>query len=548
VDLPAPTLTQSNRRFAAAVLASLAFLVALVFWDRRAPPRLSSPAGAPVEAADLKASDDRPPRLLKGTPPLAPAQHLAINPTIICRTLVGTDGKVVEARAYQPRPELAEYERAALVAVRQYEFEPAVKGRSSVQAWVNWPVTFADPSQIVGTVRLKGSDTIGGELAPRLGAAFRDERPDLNVTVEAYGTATAFTGLFDQNADIGLASRSADRDEVERAAFLHIKLDEYVFAYDGIAVIVHPQNPINELSLEQVAKIFSGKTKTWKEAGAAKGGGSGAEPPPRTGAIHRLSRPSYSGTHAFFLQRVVKLNRSDSPDGFATDTESVERNEDLVAKVAADPDAIAYVGLGWVHKAVKALALSGDGPAVRPSEDTIQDATYPVSRPLLMYTRGAPSANAAAFLRFVFSSAGQGLIKSAGFVPTEATVLVIVPREKPEVPAYDLFRVAYPERSAAIDATEEPKVSRAVEALKAPRTKVLVVGNADGSEGDAAACLALSEQRSRAMSDYLEKQGVPATSVVVASDGSSHPVAAKGTPGAQGSNRRTDLYVVHEGG
>ena len=92
-----------------------------------------------------------------------------------------------------------------------------------------------------------------------------------------------------------------------------------------------------------VAKIFSGKTKTWKDAGAPKGG-----------AIHRLSRPSYSGTHVFFLQRVVKLNRSDSPDGFAADTEWVERNDDLVAKVAggfldfdvaiATPDLMGQVG------------------------------------------------------------------------------------------------------------------------------------------------------------------------------------------------------------
>ncbi len=537
MDLSAPPASRPNQLWTVGVLAGVALVAVLVVWDRLAPPRLPPPSSAPLEAAELKGSDDRPPRLLKGTPPLAPAQHLAINPTIICRVLIGADGKVIEARAYQPRPELAEYEHAALLAVRHYEFEPATRGRSAVDAWINWPVTFADPSQIVGTVRLKGSDTIGGELAPRLGAAFRDERPDLDVTVEAYGTATAFTGLFNQDADIGLASRGASREELARASFLHIKLDEYVFAYDGIAVIVNPQNPVDELSLDQVAKIYSGKIRTWKDAGAPKGG-----------TIHLLSRPAYSGTHGFFLQRVVKLDRADSPEGFSPDTEWVERNEDLTARVAADPDAIAYVGLGWVHKGVKALALSANaGHAVRPSEDTIQDATYPVSRPLLMYTRGAPSANAAAFLRFVFSSAGQGLIKSTGFVPTEATVLVLVPREKPEVPAYEVFRVGFHEGSAAIDASEEAKIGRAVEALRAPQTKVLVVGNADSGEGDAAACQQLSAQRAQAMSEYLKKQGVPPGSVVVESDGSTHPVATKGTPGGQARNRRADLYVVHEG-
>jgi phosphate binding protein len=517
------------------VIVSVAFVAALVMWDARAPRRTPAPAGTPLEAADLRSGDDRPPRLRKGTPPLAPAKDLAIHPTIVCRTLVGLDGRVVEAKAYQPRPELSEYERAALAAVRTFEFEPASKAGNAVQAWINWPVTFADPSQIVDTVRLKGSDTIGGELAPRLGAAFRDERPDLRVTVEAYGTATAFSGLFDHGADIGLASRSANQEELSRASFLHIKLDEYVFAYDGIAVIVNPQNPLNELGLEQVSRIFSGKIKTWKEAGAAKGG-----------TIHLFSRPSYSGTHGFFLQRVVKLDHGDSPDGFAPGTEWVERSEDLVSKVGADPDAVAYVGLGWVHRTVKALALSNGGRAVLPNEDTIQDATYPVSRPLLMYTRGAPSANAAAFLRFVFSSAGQAVIKSAGFVPTEATVLVIVPREKPEVSAYELFRVAFADKSAGVDAAEEPKIARAVEALKAPRTKVLVVGNADGGEGDASATQQLADRRARAVSDRLTGQGVPAAGVTLRSDGATHPVAGKDTPGGQDLNRRVDLYVVHD--
>src|SRR5262249_22405788 len=235
--------------------------------------------------------------------------------------------------------------------------------------------------------------------------AFRDERPDLNVTVDAPGSAAAFSGLFDQSADIGLASRSANQTEVERARFLHIKLDEYVFAYDGVAVIVNPQNPLSELSLAQVSKIFSGKTKLWREVGSSN-----------ATAIRLFSRPSYSGTHGFFLQRVVRLGNADSGDGFAVGTEWIERSEDLVAKVAADPDAIAYVGLAWVRESVKALALSSGEPgshAVRPSEDTIQNATYPVSRPLLMYTRGAPNASSAAFLRFVFSRDGHAVIQSA---------------------------------------------------------------------------------------------------------------------------------------
>jgi phosphate binding protein len=536
VDLQASTSPRPNRLWTIALVAGTLLALALIVWDARGPRRGPTPSAAPVEAAELKGSDDRTPRLRKGTPPPPPATHLAVNPTIVCRTLVGLDGHVVEARVYQPRPELAEYERAALLAVRHFEFEPASRGGNTVQAWINWPVTFADPSQILGKVRLKGSDTIGGELAPRLGTSFRDERADLEVTVDAFGSATAFSGLFDRSADIGIASRSVNPEEVERASFLHLKLDEYVFAYDGIAVIVNPQNPIAELSLEQVSRIFSGKVKTWKEAGASKGG-----------AIHLFSRPSYSGTHQFFLQRVVKLDRRDSPDGFAPEIEWLERTEEIVAKVSADPDAIGYGGLGWVTKGVKVLALSPSpgARAIRPNEDTIEDATYPVSRPLLMYTRGAPSANAAAFLRFVFSPRGQEVIKSAGFVPIQNNVLVIVPRDKPEVVSYDLFRILFPERGAAVDPAEEGKMNLVVEALKVQGTRVLVVGNADFGEGNAAETQQISEQRAQAAGELLKKQGVPPAVIVVKADGATHPVAGKDAP-EHHQNRRVDLYVVRE--
>ena len=330
-----------------------------------------------------------------------------------------------------------------------------------------------------------------------------------------------------------MSSRTVNKSEVARASFLHIKLGEYVFAYDGIAVIVNPQNPLNELSLGNIEDLL-GKCKKWKDAGASKGG-----------TIHVLSRPSYSGTHAFFLQRVVKQNDANSPDSFSPDTEWVVRNEDAVARVVADPDAVGYVGLGWLSKTVKALALSNGGPAVHPSEDTVQDASYPVSRPLLMYTRGAPSPNAASFIRFIFSSAGQDVIKSVGFVPAEATVLVVVPREKPEVPAYELFRIGFQDKSTTLQVAEEPKLNHAVDGLKAPKTKVLVVGNADSAEGDAKTARKIADDRARVVSDYLRQRGVAEANIVVASDGSTHPVVASGTPG-QEVNRRTDVYIVHD--
>src|SRR5262249_15190566 len=146
-------------------------------------------------------------------PGIAPARPenaaAALEPTVVCRILVGEDGTVQKAEIYRPRAELATFETAALAAVKGFKFEAAHKGGKPVASWLNWPVTFShdQAAPMVRKLQIKGSDTIGGALAPDLANAYRAAHPDIDIAVEALGSGTAFVGLFDGSADIGAASR-----------------------------------------------------------------------------------------------------------------------------------------------------------------------------------------------------------------------------------------------------------------------------------------------------------------------------------------------------
>src|SRR5262249_50709883 len=159
---------------------------------------------------------------------------------------------------------------------------------------------------------------------------------------EALGSGTAFVGLLDGSAAIGAASRSVKADELAAAKRLGIELREYVLGYDGIAVVVHPGNPIAELTVGQLSDLFTGKGANWRELG-------GPDLP-----VHRISRPSYSGTHAFFRDKVLRRGNDKGPEDFTPGTEIVEENGAILKKVAADPAAVSYLGLGWLSPEVKA--------------------------------------------------------------------------------------------------------------------------------------------------------------------------------------------------
>ena len=176
-------------------------------------------------------------------------------------------------------------------------------------------------------------------------------------------------------------------------------------AGDAIAVIVHPDNPVQQLTLQQISDIYTGKIRNWREVG-------GENRP-----IVLLSRESNSGTYVYFLENVIRLGKK-SDLLFSPDTLLMPSSEGISAEVRQNPNAIGYDGLGYVTPDQKMIAVAKDGkaPYVLPSKETVDDGTYPIARALYMYTPDAPSDEVKAYLDWVRTE-GQAMVADLGFVP-----------------------------------------------------------------------------------------------------------------------------------
>jgi phosphate transport system substrate-binding protein len=166
---------------------------------------------------------------------------------------------------------------------------------------------------------------------------------------------------------------------------------------DGVCIIVHPSNPIKELTSQQVCDIYMGKITNWKDLG-------GPDMP-----IVAISRDTSSGTYEVFHEKIMKKQN------LAAGVEYVNANPQAHARVKTTPGAIGYVGLGFLDSNVKALKING----VMPTKQTIANGTYPVSRPLFLFTNGYPELGSPihAFCIFYLTEEGQSIIEAKGFVP-----------------------------------------------------------------------------------------------------------------------------------
>ena len=208
--------------------------------------------------------------------------------------------------------------------------------------------------------------------------------------------------------DIANASRQIKGEEIETARSNGIDPIEFVIARDAIAVIVNRENPVNELTLQQISDIYSGKITNWSEVG-------GDDRP-----IVRLSRETNSGTHVYFLETVLRLGQKDNETLFSTNTLLLPSSEGIIAEVRQNPNALGYDGLGYVPHDLKMIAIAEEpgGEYVLPSVETVNDATYPIARDLYMYTAGEPTGKVKIYLEWIISSdAAQGIVKELGFVP-----------------------------------------------------------------------------------------------------------------------------------
>ncbi|HEX2995003.1 MAG TPA: phosphate ABC transporter substrate-binding protein [Anaerolineales bacterium] len=252
----------------------------------------------------------------------------------------------------------------------------------------------------------KGSDTIVN-LALAWAEKYQAEHPEVRISVTGGGSGTGLASLINGTVDIANASRQIKDEEVADAKKNGVEPVEHVIARDAIAVIVNPENPVNQLTLQQISDIYSGKISNWSEVG-------GEDRP-----IVRLSRETNSGTHVYFLETVLRMGSKEDKTLFSMDTLLLPSSEGIIAEVRQNPNAIGYDGLGYVPKDLKMIAIAEqDGGAyVLPSIPTVNDKTYPIARDLYMYTNGEPTGIVKEYLDWITSPQAQQIVADLGFVP-----------------------------------------------------------------------------------------------------------------------------------
>lgn len=261
------------------------------------------------------------------------------------------------------------------------------------------------PSRDETAIENKGSDTMVN-LALAWAEEYMKLHPDVRLSVTGGGSGTGIAAMINGTVDIANASREMKPEELDAAKKNGHDPKEFVVARDAIAVVVHPSNPVNGLTLSQLSDIYTGSITNWREVG-------GVDRP-----IVLLSRESNSGTYVYFLEKVIRQGDAKSKLLFSPETLLMPSSEGISTEIRQNPNAIGYDGLGYVTSDQKVLGVARDGTSafVLPSVDTVNAGTYPISRPLYMYTAGEPAGNIKAYLDWVLGE-GQALIPQLGFVP-----------------------------------------------------------------------------------------------------------------------------------
>lgn len=260
--------------------------------------------------------------------------------------------------------------------------------------------------QSILSIENKGSDTIVN-LALAWAEKYQEIDANVRISVTGGGSGTGIAGLINGTVDLANASRKIKGKEIENALENGNEPVEFVIARDAIAIIVNINNPVNELSLQQLSDIYTGKITNWLEIG-------GEDRP-----IVLLSRESNSGTHVYFLENVVRMGDKDSDLLFSTYTLLLPSSEGITVEVRQNPNAIGYDGLGYVTDDVKVVRVSKEnsGISIYPSVATVNSGEYPIARDLYMYTIGEPEGELKIYLDWVLSIEAQKIVNELKFVP-----------------------------------------------------------------------------------------------------------------------------------
>lgn len=253
-----------------------------------------------------------------------------------------------------------------------------------------------------------GSDTMVN-LAQAWAEEYAKVDPSVSVEVSGGGSGTGIAALSSGTVDIANCSRRFEPQEIEQAKKNTGKAPrEFMVGFDALAVYVNKNNPLNEITIDQLADIYAegGKLAKWSQLGVKLPDGSDE--------IIRVSRQSNSGTYFYFREAILGKGRD-----FRLGSRDMQGSKDVVELVANTPSAIGYSGMGYNTPAVKALRVSQKAgqPAYPPSVETTLNHTYPIARPLFMYTLGEPTGAVKKYLDWVNSEAGQKIVLQSGYVP-----------------------------------------------------------------------------------------------------------------------------------
>lgn len=252
--------------------------------------------------------------------------------------------------------------------------------------------------------RIKGSDTLL-PLTQELAEEYLAGHPDDEIIVTGGGSGVGIAALPENTTDIAMASRRIKFSEKMKFAGLNLDAREVIVAYDALAVVVNPSNPVDSLTREQLEAIFRGKITNWKDVGG------------EDRKIVVYSRETSSGTYEFFKESVLE-NKN-----YMSSILSMPATGAIIQSVRQTKGAIGYIGLAYLNRYVKPLAVSYDGGGhyAYPSVDTAADGSYPIVRPLYYYYDARKEAAVAPFISYALSQEGQQSVLEQGFIPVPRT-------------------------------------------------------------------------------------------------------------------------------
>lgn len=415
------------------------------------------------------------------------------------------------------------------------------------------------------SISIYGSNTIGSQLLPALAKSFLESQnfttiqvqnnpellqhkitasrnatqPSVRIEIHSQGSSTGFSALHNQSADLAAASRPIKDHEAElfrSISDMRSKESEHILAIDGVAIIVHPLNPIKTLSTEQLAAIFSGSIRNWEALGGQQG------------EINIYARDHNSGTWETFKELVL----ADAGLSLASTAKRFESSQALSETVSQDPNGIGFIGLPYVLKA-KAVAISaGDSAAMLPSAKLIATEDYPLSRRLYLYSTGqSQNALVNQFIAFAHSDAGQQQVEALGFISQIVKAMPVPSDASMPMPYQHLTQHAqrlsvnfrFKEGSAQLDNKALRDIDRVLAYLRKQQktNKQLVLVGFGDTKSDPQRALLLSKLRAMAVRRELRKDNIILREVLGIGD--AMPVASNQMDQGRLKNRRVELWV-----